>query len=143
MTRLIELGNVHTLRFYSRVYSYSNKISLLIYVFQALHRCEQYPSNYHSANSRKSATINAQERRSNVNLGVFQRFVAGVSAFCIFDILAQKANTLCPAVSDWNTAVKRQVLAHFNGNLVVVPIVYGFERLQAHAVQAYGQVTGI
>lgn len=36
--------------------------------------------------------------------------------------------------------MERQVLAHFNGNLVVVPIVYGFERLAASAIQAYGQV---
>lgn len=33
-----------------------------------------------------------------------------------------------------------QVLAHFDGNLVVVPIVYNFEAQQAHIKQAYGQV---
>ncbi|CAM9113857.1 unnamed protein product [Scytosiphon promiscuus] len=32
------------------------------------------------------------------------------------------------------------VLAHFGGNLVVIPIVYGFEQLGAHIKQAYGQV---
>lgn len=33
-----------------------------------------------------------------------------------------------------------QVLAHFDGNLVVVPIVYNFEAQRAHIKQAYGQV---
>lgn len=35
-----------------------------------------------------------------------------------------------------------QVLAHFSGGLVVVPIVYNFEASAAHVVQAYGQVIG-
>lgn len=33
-----------------------------------------------------------------------------------------------------------QVLVHFDGNLVVVPIVYNFEAQRAHIKQAYGQV---
>lgn len=32
------------------------------------------------------------------------------------------------------------MLAHFDGNLVVVPIVYNFESQRAHIKQAYGQV---
>lgn len=32
------------------------------------------------------------------------------------------------------------MLDHFDGNLVVVPIVYGFDRFPPHAIQAYGQV---
>ncbi|CAM9350552.1 unnamed protein product, partial [Laminaria digitata] len=32
------------------------------------------------------------------------------------------------------------VLGHFDGNLVVVPIVYDFDRFAPHAIQAYGQV---
>ena len=37
-------------------------------------------------------------------------------------------------------AIFDSVLAHFEGNLVVVPIVYNFEAMSAHAKQAYGQV---
>lgn len=33
-----------------------------------------------------------------------------------------------------------QVLSHFGGNLVVVPIVYNFAGQRAHTKQAYGQV---
>lgn len=36
--------------------------------------------------------------------------------------------------------LERQVLAHFGGNLVVVPTVHDFEWLEPHAIQAYGQV---
>lgn len=43
-------------------------------------------------------------------------------------------------LTDSTPSSSYQVLAHFDGNLVVVPIVYNFQAQQAHIKQAYGQV---